>query len=215
MISLQGLSHSYKEQQKIQFKDWNVEQGQHWLILGESGSGKSTLLNILTGLLKPTSGEVVVNNQNLYQLAGNAIDQFRAKNIGLVFQKPHLIHSLSVLENLLITQSFAGIKEDRNRIEEVLGQLGIPQKINDYPNKLSVGQLQRVSIARAVLNKPKIIFADEPTSNLDDGNTQKVLDLLINQATIEQANLIIATHDKRVKHKIENTYIIDNLNQQL
>jgi len=215
MISLKGLSHSYKEQQKIQFKDWEVAQGQHWLILGESGSGKSTLLNILTGLLKPTNGEVLINNQNLYRLEGNAIDQFRAKNIGLVFQKPHLIHSLSVLENLLVTQSFAGLKEDKNRIEEVLTQLGIPQKINDYPNKLSAGQLQRVSIARAVLNKPKIIFADEPTSSLDDGNTQKVLDLLINQATLEQASLIIATHDKRVKHKIENTYSIDSLNQQL
>ena len=215
MISLQGLSHSYKEQQNIPFKDWKVEQGQHWLILGESGSGKSTLLNILTGLLKPTNGEVIINHQNLYELEGNALDRFRAQNMGLVFQKPHLIQSLTVLENLLITQSFAGLKEDQQRIKEVLTQLGIAQKLNDYPNKLSAGQLQRVSIARAVLNKPKIIFADEPTSSLDDGNTQKVLDLLINQATIEGASLMIATHDKRVKQSIAHTYLIDSLNQQL
>jgi putative ABC transport system ATP-binding protein len=215
MISLQGLSHSYKEQQSIPFKDWEVKQGQHWLILGESGSGKSTLLSILTGLLKPTKGEVIINHQNLYELAGNALDRFRAQNMGLVFQKPHLIHSLTVRENLLITQSFAGLKADQHRIEEVLTQLGIAQKINDYPNKLSAGQLQRVSIARAVLNKPKIIFADEPTSSLDDGNTQKVLDLLINQATLEGASLIIATHDKRVKHKIAHTYLIDSLDQPL
>ncbi len=213
MISLQEVSHSYTEQQLIKFKDWNVDQGEQWLILGASGSGKSTLLNILTGLLKPTAGEVIINHQNLYHLKGNAIDQFRAKNIGLVFQKPHLIRSLSVLENLLVTQSFAGLKEDKHRIEEVLTQLGISQKIYDYPQELSAGQLQRVSIARAVLNKPKIIFADEPTSSLDDGNTEKVLDLLIHQATLEKASLIIATHDKRVKNKIAHTYTIDSLNQ--
>lgn len=208
MISLKGLSHSYKDL-KIRFNDWEVTQGEHWLVLGESGSGKSTLLNIITGLLKPTHGEVLINHQNLYRLNRNKIDQFRARNVGLVFQKPHLIHSLTVLENLLITQTFAGLREDKKRIDEVLVQLGIEQKINEYPNKLSVGQLQRVSIARAVLNKPKIIFADEPTSSLDDSNTEKVLGLLINQASIEKASLIIATHDKRVKSKIENTYLIN------
>lgn len=208
MISLKGLSHSYKEQSAIVFKDWEVAVGAHWLVLGESGSGKSTLLNIVTGLLKPTQGDVIINDQNLYQLKGNDIDKFRARNIGLVFQKPHLLSSLTVLENLLITQSFAGLKQDKNRIEEVLAQLGISQKINDFPNKLSVGQLQRVAIARAVLNKPKIILADEPTSSLDDSSTEKVLDLLINQAAVEGASLIIATHDKRVKHRIENTYLI-------
>src|SRR5690606_7317638 len=109
----------------------------------------------------------------------------RARNIGLVFQKPHLVGSLTIFENLVITQSFADLKEDKHRIIQVLEQLGIEQKRNDFPNKLSVGQLQRVSIARAVLNKPKIILADEPTSSLDDSSAAKVLDLLINQAAVE------------------------------
>lgn len=209
MISLKGLSHSYKEQSIISFQDWAVAQGEHWLVLGESGSGKSTLLNILTGLLRPAAGEVIINHQNLYHLKGNEIDKFRARNIGLVFQNPHVVGSLTVLENLIITQSFAGLKEDKQRIVEVLEQLGISQKINDFPNKLSVGQLQRVAIARAVLNKPKIILADEPTSSLDDSSTDKVLDLLINQAVVEGASLIIATHDKRVKNRIENTFLIE------
>lgn len=209
MISIKGLSHTYKEQSEIRFENWDVKQGEHCLVLGESGSGKSTLLSIITGLLKPDKGDVIINNQNLYHLTGNALDKFRARNIGLVFQKPHLIHSLTVLENLLITQSFAGLKEDKDRIGEVLQQLGIIDKIKNYPNKLSVGQLQRVSIARAVLNKPKIILADEPTSSLDDSSTEKVLDLLINQAFKEKASLIIATHDKRVKNKIANTYLIN------
>lgn len=210
MISLVELSHTYKEHSKIVFNDLEIASGEHWLILGESGSGKSTLLNILTGLLQPTNGSVIINNQNLYNLKGNARDKFRAQNIGLVFQKPHLVSSLNILENLLITQSFAGLKQDRKRIEEVLDQLGIASKITDFPNNLSVGQLQRVSIARAVLNKPKIILADEPTSSLDDSNTDKVLNLLINQASVEGASLIIATHDKRVKGRIANTYFIES-----
>ncbi|RYF11349.1 MAG: ABC transporter ATP-binding protein [Flavobacteriales bacterium] len=208
MISLKELGHQYGNHATICFPDWEVRQGEHWLILGQSGSGKSSLLNILTGLLKPSKGEVNINGQNLYQLKENKLDKFRALNIGLVFQKPHLIGSLTVLENLKITQSLAGLKPDLNRIEEVLLQLDIAEKAKSYPKNLSAGQLQRVSIARAVLNKPKIILADEPTSSLDDINTAKVLDLLAGQAVLENASLIIATHDNRIKNKIDRTYSI-------
>ncbi|RRN77985.1 ATP-binding cassette domain-containing protein, partial [Pseudoxanthomonas sp. SGD-10] len=179
---------------------------EHWLILGASGSGKSTLLNILAGLLKPSEGEVLIDQQNLYQLKGNNLDKFRAKNIGIVFQKPYFIPSLTILENLELTQQLAGLPKNIKLIKTILEELAIDNKIHHSVQKLSVGQLQRLSIARAVLNNPKIIFADEPTSSLDDANAEKVISLLSNQASRHQAILVVATHDNRVKTTINNSY---------
>lgn len=208
MITLSGITYSYPNTKSINFKDLAIKSDEHWLVLGNSGSGKTTLLNILTGLLKPSAGTVNINQQNLYQLTGNNLDEWRVKNLGIVFQKSYLIPSLTVSENLLVAQKFAKLKEDKKRILEVLEQLQIIDKLNHYPKQLSVGQLQRVSIARAVLNKPKYIIADEPTSSLDDENAEAVLNLFINQAAVNHAGLIIATHDKRVKDCFQNTYQI-------
>lgn len=208
MITLSGITYSYPNIKSINLKDLTIKSDENWLVLGNSGSGKTTLLNILTGLLKPSSGTVIINQQDVYRLNGNDLDKWRAKNLGIVFQKPYLIPSLTVSENLLVAQKFAKLKEDKNRILEVLEQLQISDKLNHYPKQLSVGQLQRVSIARAVLNKPKYIIADEPTSSLDDENAKAVLDLFIAQAAVNQAGLIIATHDKRVKDCFQNTYQI-------
>lgn len=208
MITLSGITYSYPNIKSINFKDLTIKSDENWLVLGNSGSGKTTLLNILTGLLKPSSGTVIINQQDVYQLNGNDLDKWRAKNLGIVFQKPYLIPSLTVSENLLVAQKFAKLKEDKRRILEVLEQLQIIDKLNHYPKQLSVGQLQRVSIARAVLNKPKYIIADEPTSSLDDENAEAVLNLFIKQAAVNHAGLIIATHDKRVKDCFQNTYQI-------
>ena len=206
MISIQAVSHNYPGGSQINFRDWEILNGQQWLLLGASGSGKTTLLHILTGILKPTHGSVTINETSIYTLAPKALDQFRGRNIGIIFQRPHLIKSLSIAENLLIAQSFANLEADRNRIKEVLHSLGIEDKINSYPAELSQGQLQRVSIARAVINKPAMLIADEPTSSLDDKNTDAVLQLLIEQSTLNNATLIVATHDKRVKDAFTNTY---------
>jgi putative ABC transport system ATP-binding protein len=206
MISLNSVEFSYSAQFSISFKDWTIMQGEHWLLQGESGSGKTTLLHILTGLLKPGKGEVVINETSIYQLPGAKLDQFRGKHIGLVFQRPHLLKSLTVFENLLIAQSFAGLKRDTDRVHQVLSSLNIADKLSNYPGQLSQGQLQRVAIARAVINKPGLIMADEPTSSLDDKNARAVLDLLIDQAELNEATLIIATHDNRVKERIEKSY---------
>lgn len=212
MIVIESLVHTYPNGKEISFADAKFPDNDNWLILGDSGSGKSTLLNIMTGLLAPTKGKVFVNENNLYRLGGK-LDKFRAKHMGIVFQKPYFIQSLNVLENLLLTQSLAGQANNTNRITEVLESLGLIDKLNSYTKELSVGQLQRLSIARAVLNKPSILFADEPTASLDDRNTGKVLDLLINQAGIQNASLIVATHDKRVKDSISNIYYVSGGNQ--
>lgn len=206
MISLKSVSHRYANGKTIGFKDWNIDNGEQWLLLGDSGSGKTTLLHILTGISKPTQGEVRINDTSIYGLSPKELDQFRGRNIGIIFQRPHLIKSLTIAENLALAPHFAKLSIDESRIEEVLSSLGIAEKRNAYPNELSQGQLQRVSIARAVINKPALLIADEPTSSLDDKNANAVLELLLKQSGINQATLVIATHDKRVKDVFKNTY---------
>ncbi|MES2418682.1 MAG: ATP-binding cassette domain-containing protein [Bacteroidota bacterium] len=206
MISIQSVVHQYHESQRLHFKDWHIKDGEQWLLLGDSGSGKTTLLHILTGILKPKQGEVKINETSIYQLSSKKLDQFRGRHIGIIFQRPHLIKSLTIAENLSLAQSFAGLPINYSRIEEVLDSLDIAAKKKAYPNELSQGQLQRVSIARAVLNKPALLIADEPTSSLDDKNAAAVLGLLMQQSGLNQATLVVATHDKRVKDAFTNTY---------
>ena len=190
----------------LDFADWQVKDSEQWLLLGQSGSGKTTLLHILTGLLKPTNGIAKINEVELYALSSKKLDAFRGQHIGIVFQQPHLIKSLSVTENLLLAQSFAGLPTDKRRVEEVLASLDMLKKKNAYPNELSQGHLQRVTIARAVINKPSLLIADEPTSSLDDKNAEAVLALLKEQSELNKATLIVATHDKRVKDALTLTY---------
>jgi len=200
------VAHSYNDTQQISFKDWQINDGEQWLLLGESGSGKTTLLHILSGILKPKQGEVQISDTSIYQLSSKKIDQFRGRHIGIVFQRPHLIKSLTIGENLVMAQSFANLPENHDRVNEVLKSLDILHKKNEYPSALSQGQLQRVSIARAVINKPALLIADEPTSSLDDKNAKAVLELLMQQSGLNQATLVVATHDKRVKDAFTHTY---------
>lgn len=206
MISITSVSHQYGNATALKFADWQVNNTEQWLLLGQSGSGKTTLLHILTGLLKPSTGQVKINDTALYELSSKKLDAFRGQHIGIVFQKPHLIKSLSVAENLQLAQSFAGLNTNQQRIEEVLSSLDMWHKRNAYPRELSQGQLQRVTIARAVINKPALLIADEPTSSLDDKNAEAVLALLKQQSELNQATLVVATHDKRVKDAFNLTY---------
>ncbi|WP_410220486.1 ABC transporter ATP-binding protein [Pedobacter sp.] len=206
MIKIKDIKHQYSNNHEIVFKDWQIENNQQWLLLGESGSGKTTLLHILTGILKPTQGSVKIDSTEIYQLSPKALDQFRGQHVGIVFQKPHLLKSLSITENLQLTQSLAGLAVNTNRIDEVLDSLNILSKKNSKPDQLSQGQLQRASIARAVLNRPTLLIADEPTSSLDDKNARAVLNLLLEQSQLNHTTLVIATHDQRIKEAFTNTY---------
>ncbi|MEJ6980109.1 ATP-binding cassette domain-containing protein [Pedobacter sp. P351] len=208
MISIHSISHQYKEQQSLGFKDWKINKGDQWLLLGESGSGKTTLLHVIAGILKPHSGNVMINNTSLYTMSVKERDLFRGKNMGIVFQRPHLVKSLTITENLLIAQSFAKLSRNEKRIQEVLASLNIAEKKDSYPSQLSDGQLQRVSIARAVLNKPALMVADEPTSSLDDKNAFAVMELLMSQSVQNGSALVVATHDKRVKDLLSKQYLV-------
>ncbi|UKJ06612.1 ABC transporter ATP-binding protein [Solitalea lacus] len=208
MINIQAVKHQYNGSAALQFKNWTINQGEHWLMLGGSGTGKTTLLHIISGLLQPTEGTVNIEGTNLYNLKGAALDHFRGRNIGIIFQQPHLIKNLSVLNNIMVAQYFAGLKQDKQRALEVLKSLGLGDKGKALPAELSQGQMQRVAIARAVVNHPKIVIADEPTSSLDDANTEAVLKLLEEQADRNGATLVIATHDERVKQRFAKQYVL-------
>ena len=201
MIEVERLRHRYGATTVLALDSWRAVAGEHRLILGASGSGKTTLLCILAGLLRPSEGRVDVAGQRLARLSGPALDRFRGQHIGFVPQKLHLVASLSVEDNLVLAQYMAGVAQDRARVREVLGQVGLAGRLAARPAELSHGQAQRVAVARAVVNRPQVILADEPTSNLDDGHCAATLDLLESQAAACGATLVIATHDQRAKSR--------------
>ncbi|MCC5869285.1 MAG: ABC transporter ATP-binding protein [Gammaproteobacteria bacterium] len=199
VLRLERLRFDYGDGQLLTFPDCEVPAGQHCLILGPSGCGKSTLLHLIAGLLKPTGGHVELAGQRVDALRGASLDRFRGRHVGLVFQRLHLLPALSVADNLLLAQGLAGMPRNRARVNELLERLGVAHRAHARPDDLSFGQAQRVALARAVINSPPVILADEPTSNLDDGNTQEVLNLLQAEASRSGASLIVATHDRRIR----------------
>jgi len=203
MISIEALRHRYADRQVLVLDAWRAEAGERWLVLGASGSGKTTLLCIVGGLLRPSAGRVTVGGQDLAALSGAALDRFRGSRIGFVPQKLHLLPSLGVADNLALAQYLAGVAQDRARVAEVLGALGIADRARARPAELSHGQAQRVAVARAVINRPSLILADEPTSNLDDVQCAQAVELLESQAAACGATLIVATHDQRVRARFE------------
>lgn len=204
MIKTNSLFYSYAAEKKMQFSDLTIQTGEQFLLLGESGSGKTTLLHLLGGLLRSQHGSIEVNGTDITKLTESGLDRFRGQHYGFIFQRNHLISALSVERNLLMAPFLAGLKQDNHRVEEVLTHLGIADKKRSRIQDLSLGQSQRVAIARAVLNKPSVILADEPTSALDDKNCDRVSDLLLSVADQNNATLIIATHDQRLKSKVKN-----------
>ena len=198
MIKTKGVKFNYDNQVFFDFPDINLKSGENLLIIGNSGIGKTTLLHLLAGLLKLNSGSIELFGKELRKLSSYQLDRFRKNNIGIIFQRPHFVNSLTVKENLQLAQYIADKKDD-DRIESILKNLNIFDKSNKITNKLSQGEKQRASIALAIVNSPKLILADEPTSSLDDNNCSNVIELLKKQATEFGAQLIVITHDSRLK----------------
>ncbi len=200
MIEASGVTFRYTAAAPVlAFPDWQVASGAHCLLLGNSGSGKTTLLHLLAGFLKPTTGRIVVGDQDLTTLSETQLDHYRGRSIGLVFQRPHLIASLLITQNLQLAQYLAGLPAQPDLIDETLATLQLTHRSHARPATLSQGEAQRAALARALLIRPRVILADEPTSSLDDDNCARVLDLLRQQAERYAATLIIATHDQRLK----------------
>ena len=203
MLETKNLRFKYDNNLELNFPDIKTSK-ENLLILGASGVGKTTFLHLLSGLLKPINGEIDLLGTKISKLKMSEMDRFRGKNIGIVFQKPHFINSLTVKENLQLAQ-YISKKSNKNRIQSLLESLGIEDKANKKTQNLSQGEKQRVSIALAIVNSPKLILADEPTSSLDDLNCDKVINILKNQASKYKAKLIIITHDYRLKKHFKNT----------
>lgn len=202
MLSTHNVSFAFDSAggTSLKFPDIVCETGEHWLLLGQSGSGKTTLLHLLAGLRTPQSGEIKVNETVLNQLSGAKLDQFRGREIGVIFQQSHFLRALTVGENLALARQLVGLPADSKKIKALLEQLNISHKLNALPSELSVGEQQRVAIARALVNDPTVILADEPTSALDDKNTEQVVALLKTQAKAANATLLVVTHDNRLKN---------------
>lgn len=209
MIYLRGLKFSYGENPILDIEEISIDQGSNYLFLGNSGSGKTTLLHILAGLIKPDSGLVNIAGTDITLLRTYEMDHFRGENVGLVFQRPHLVNVMTVTENLLLAQYLGGMKQSTKRINEVLTDLNMIHRKDAKVYHLSQGEAQRISIARAMLNKPKVILADEPTSSLDDHNCEKVINMLQRQAERYGATMAITTHDQRIKEKFSNGLILN------
>ena len=206
MIKTENLTFHYKQKEHIfHFPNVALKPQENLLILGKSGIGKTTLLHLLAGLLKPVSGTIHIDEVDISSLRTRKLDVFRGQNIGLVFQKNHAVRSLSIFENLQARLFFSKKSIHNTAIDELLKELGLIEYKNRKVNALSEGQLQRLGIALSVIHNPKVILADEPTSSLDDENCGIVIELLKKQAKQSNANLIVITHDHRVKSSFSNT----------
>ena len=202
LIEVSDIRHRYGDKVVLACAGFSLAANDEYLLLGASGSGKTTLLHILAGILKPSVGDVTISGTKLSSLSGTALDRFRGQHIGIVLQKLHLIGSISALQNLLLAQTLSGRANDEPAARQLLDGLGIGALSASKPKQLSHGQAQRLAIARAVINRPKLIIADEPTSNLDDRHAGEALQLLRSQAKACGAALVVATHDARVKEHI-------------
>lgn len=188
----------------------SINQGEFIAIVGPSGSGKSTLLHLLGGVDRPTSGKVIVDGQDIYSLNEKKLAVYRRRNVGFVFQFYNLIPVLTAEENITLPLLLDGRKVDRDHLEEILGILGLKDRRNNLPSELSGGQQQRVSIGRALIYRPSIILADEPTGNLDSKTGKEIIDLLRFSAKKYHQTLVIITHDLNIAAQADRVITIED-----
>ena len=204
MIATENLTYKYSKGKTFTFPSFLVKDGETLLILGKSGVGKTTFLHLLGALLKPESGTIKINDVNIKELKNKSLALFRAQNIGVIYQRPHFVNALSVKENLLLSNYLADNNLDKNHLQSLAKSLGFYEHLDKKTSELSLGEQQRVSIARALMNNPSLVLADEPTSSLDDENCKNVVGILQKQAEKIGASLIIVTHDQRLKNIFAN-----------
>ena len=177
--------------------DFEIYEGEFCAIVGTSGSGKSTLLNMLAGLEKPTKGEVIISHHHIEKLNEEQLVRFRRENVGFIFQSFHLLGTMNALENVALPLSFRGVPREvrMKEADKMLNLVNLKKHKNHLPNQMSGGQQQRVGVARALVVNPKIIFADEPTGNLDSHTSEEVMELMQRVVQEQKKTLVMVTHD--------------------
>lgn len=214
ILEVKNLTKIYRnDENKVVALDhvsFTVEKGEFIAIVGSSGSGKSTLLHLIGGVDKPTSGEVIVNGQNVYKKNENELAIFRRREVGLIYQFYNLIPILTVEENMTLPVLLDNKKVNQERLDELLRILDLKSREKHLPRELSGGQQQRVSIGRALMNAPSLVLADEPTGNLDSKNSKEIIDLLkLTQKRYKQT-LIMITHDENIAMQADRIIVIED-----
>jgi len=218
MLLLENVKKSYTEPDGanlpiLDIPEFRVAPGEQLALMGRSGCGKTTLLHVIAGISRPDSGLVRVAGVDIARLPEHGRDRFRADNIGYIFQTFNLLPGFSALENVLLGMSFTGGRADEGRARKLLDQVGLGRRLSHKPAMLSVGEQQRVAVARAMANRPKLLLADEPTANVDTGHQQQIIDLIRAQSTEENVALILVTHTPEVSDQFTRVEQLDRLNQ--
>jgi len=192
---------------------FEVAAGEQMVLAGRSGGGKTTLLHVIAGITKPDSGSVKIAGTEITTLAEVGRDRFRAQNIGYIFQTFNLLPGFTALENVLLGMSFSGLKVDETRAKQLLDRVGLGKRLTHRPVMLSVGEQQRVAVARALVNKPKLLLADEPTASIDARNQQQVLDLIRETCREENVALVLVTHSPQVAEQFGRIERLEEINK--
>lgn len=212
MILAKNLVKKYGKNIVLEIENLQISRGEFVAITGASGSGKSTLLNILSGLDRPTSGEVLVDGQNIFKLRDRKLSKFRNQKIGFIFQFFYLQPFLTVRQNIEVASFPLWVKSKirRHRAEKLASVVGLGDRVNAFPRELSGGQIQRVAIARSLINSPEILFADEPTGNLDSKNSKQTIELLRKIQKQTGMTLVVVTHDERIAAEADRIIEIED-----
>ena len=196
----------------LDIPDFRIAFGEQLVLVGKSGCGKTTLLHVIAGISRPDSGKVRIDDLDITLMSEAECDRFRAEKIGYVFQTFNLLAAFSALENVLIAMRFASGRPDKARAKHLLDRVGLGHRVTHRPTQLSVGEQQRVAVARALANRPKILLADEPTANVDAGHQQQVLDLIRETCREENVALMIVTHSPEVAGQFDRVDKLDDFN---
>ncbi len=185
-----------------------IPDGEFVAVTGASGSGKSTLLGLIAGLDAPTSGEILIDRASVTEMSEDALATLRSEKIGFIFQSFHLIPSLTAFENVLIPMEILGLRDAKNRASQLLEDVELTNRGHHYPTELSGGEQQRIAIARAFANQPKILLADEPTGNLDSRNGEHIFELMTNLHLRNNVTLVLVTHDQNLSQRAQRQIIL-------
>jgi putative ABC transport system ATP-binding protein len=208
LLELRDISKVYGSLKALRNINLTVKQGEWLAIMGPSGSGKTTMMNIIGCMDRPSAGEVILDGVNISRESGRNLTTIRRDKIGLIFQQFHLVNYLTALENVMVAQYYHSIPDEKEAME-ALERVGLASRARHLPSQLSGGEQQRVCIARALINYPMLILADEPTGNLDEANEQIVIDIF-KQLHAEGSTIIVVTHDPEVAEDAERTVVLEH-----
>ena len=218
MLELVDIKKSYQQPNGdalpiLSIARFTVAEGEQVVLVGRSGGGKTTLLHVIAGITRPDSGQILFDGTSIEGLSEAANDRFRATWMGYVFQTFNLLPAFTALENVLLGMTFSRKPVDRQRAITLLERVGLGDRMQHKPTALSVGEQQRVAVARALANKPRLLLADEPTANIDAANQQNIVDLIRETAEEEQISLVLVTHAMEVAEQFKRVVLLDEINE--